>query len=280
MATHSSSHPTISTDTECQTTLDCLAFLMEEKHLSAWFSATQIANELLKLEPNSREPVINQIKQRKVEQTAHEDTDKPSPQPNSLSGFVKNLLTLPPINKEHLHNKAEMLKENEQLILALIGSTSTLNLGSRILRIGELPEFGKLISEEGMNSDVYAYGETQVVKYVRYGADAAKLLAESINKLALDQRLSDIVLPVSMLKEGGAHLIQERIPISYLSLEHNDKLDELVTIAREILDIPNHGPDKSIYVGRFRLLIDNQPTNITDKLQWYDPVYLSISHER
>ena len=78
-----------------------------------------------------------------------------------------------------------------------------------------------------------------------------------------------------MLREGGAHLVQERIPISYLRPEMQPKLDELVGIAREILHIPN-GPDKAIYIGKFRLLIDDQPTNITQQLQWYDPVYLSI----
>jgi len=70
------------------------------------------------------------------------------------------------------------------------------------------------------------------------------------------------ILPVRMLQEGEAYLVEERIPISYLRPEMQPKLDELVGIAREILHIPN-GPDKSIYVGKFRMLIDDQPTSIT-----------------
>ncbi len=254
---------------------NCSAVLIPENSLSAWAATHQLADHLLHLDDQARGLVIDQIRQRKVEHLTQSEANP------TLLGFIKDTFTLPPLNTSLLHDKAHMKQENEKMILALAGTTSPLNIGAKILRTGELPGFGKLISEAGMNSDVYAFGENQVVKFVRYGADAAKLLADSINKLASDPRLNGFVLPVHMLEEGGAHLLQERIPIHrYITADQQAKFDELVVTAREILDIPNHGADKSIYVGNFRLLIDTQPTNITEKMQWFDPVYMSIKQER
>lgn len=263
---------------ENATYFDSTAILIPENSLSAWMATNQLAYHLLHLEDNASARVIDQINQRKNEQLSTPVTDSAEP---TAIGFLKDTLSLPPLNKALLHNQAHMQEENQKMILALLGTTSPLHAGAKILRAGELPGFGKLISEDGMNSDVYAFGETHVVKFVRYGADAAKLLADSINKLANDPRLNGIVLPVQMLKDGGVHLLQEHIPIHrYISPAQQDKFDELVITAREILDIPNHGIDKSIYVGKFRLLIDTQPTNITEKMQWFDPVYMSIKQER
>jgi len=248
-------------------TLDALGILIPESRMPAWFASLQLAETLLELDQSQCRQVLAQISQRMREQ--------PNIPPPGLTGFLKETFTFPPLDRERLHSESHMQEENEKLLLALVGSTSPVGNVSRILRVGERPEFGPLISEAGMNSDVYAYGETQVVKFVRYGKDAAKLLYESISRLAEDPRLKDIVLPVRMLNEGEAHLLQDRIPITYLKPEMQPKLDELVGIAREVLQIPG-GPDKSIYVGKFRLIVDDQLTNITQDLQWYDPVYLSI----
>jgi hypothetical protein len=270
------------TTTECQrlpeanqesVTLDVTGILIREAHFPAWVASTQLAGTLLDLDAPQRKIVIDQIRERA---SAH-----PTPPVEShsftadLAGLLKETFTFPPLDRERLHCEPCMREDNEKMMLALIGSTSPLGPASRVLRLGELPEFGPLISEAGMNSDVYAYGANQVVKFVRYGEEAAKLLHDSIRKLAEDPRLRDIVLPVRMLQEGGSHLLQERIPITYLKPDMQPKLDELVGVAREILHIPG-GPDRSIYVGKFRLLIDDQLTNITQDLQWYDPVYLSI----
>lgn|GEM_PF-2554013 len=259
-------------------TYHCTAVLIPENSLPTWIATHQLACHLLHLDDEARTLVIDQIRQRKAEQPTQFVTNEAEP---AILGFIKETLTLPPLNRALLHNEAHMKEENERMILALAGTTSPLNIGAKVLRTGELPGFGELLSAEGMNSDVYAFGENQVVKFVRYGADAAKLLADAINKLADDARLNGIVLPVRMLQEGGAHLIQERIPIHrYITSAQQAEFDSLVITAREILDIPNHGADKSIYVGKFRLLIDTQPTNITDKMQWFDPVYMSIKQER
>lgn len=257
---------------------DSTAILIPEATLPAWISTHQLAFNLLHLDDHSSEIVIDKIKQQKERQSSRSLTSETEP---TLSGFLKDTFSFPPLNKERLHCQAGMQEENQKMLLALVGSTSPLNVGARLLRTGELPEFGELISGAGMNADVYAFGENQVVKFVRYGAEAAKLLADSINKLANDPRLKDIVLPVDLLKEGGAHLLQDRIPIHrYINPAQQDKFDALVMTAREILDIPNHGADKSIYVGKFRLIIDTQPTNMTEKMQWFDPVYMSIKLER
>ena len=270
------------TSTECQTasaeyngamTLDVAGIMIQEAHFPAWVASTQLAGTLLELEAPQRQIVIDQIRERA---NAHQtSTAEAHSFTSDLAGFFKETFTFPPLNRERLHCEPCMREDNEKMMLALIGSTSPLGPASRVLRLGELPEFGPLISEAGMNSDVYAYGANQVVKFVRYGEEAAKLLHDSISKLADDPRLRDIVLPVRMLQEGGSHLLQERIPITYLKPEMQPKLDELVGVAREILHIPG-GPDRSIYVGKFRLLIDDQLTNITQDMQWYDPVYLSI----
>lgn len=247
---------------------ECIGLLMPETELPNWTRAMLVAEQLLALEKPQRESVIGHIRQRVTQDTQ-------STPLLAFSNFFKATFTFPPLNREALHDPTGMQEQNEKLILALIGATGPSGIASRLLREGELPEFGPLISEAGMNSDVYAYGTHQVVKFVRFGEEAAKLLHDSINKLAEDPRLQNIVLPVKMLQEGGPHLLQDRIPITYLSQEMQPRLNELVEIARDILNIPN-GADKSIYVGKFRLLIDNQPSNITQTLQWYDPVYLSI----
>lgn len=248
-------------------TLDVLGILIPESRMPAWFASLQLAESLVELDHSQCRQVLAQISQRMREQP-----DAPAP---GLTGLLKETFTFPPIDRERLHSESHMRAENEKLLLALVGSTSAIGPLSRVLRLGERPEFGPLISEAGMNSDVYAYGASQVVKFVRYGENAAKLLHDSISRLAEDPRLKDIVLPVRMLEEGGTHLLQDRIPITYLKPEMQPKLDELVEIAREILEIPG-GADKSIYVGKFRLIIDDQLTNITQEMQWYDPVYLSI----
>lgn len=241
--------------------------LIPHTRLTAWDQALRLAETLIDLDQAQQETVIARIRtQARDALTAAND---------HLGAWLRETLTFPPIDTARLHSEPEMRAQNEKLMLALVGATNPVGPLSRVLRVGELPEFGPLLSEAGMNSDVYAFGEREVVKFVRYGEEAAKLLHDAIGKLADDPRLKDIILPVRMLREDGAHLVQERIPISYLRPEMQPKLDELVGIAREILHIPN-GPDKAIYIGKFRLLIDDQPTNITQQLQWYDPVYLSI----
>ncbi len=128
--------------------LETIALLMPESQLPAWAASTQLAKELLDLDVPQREIVMAQMQQRLAE--------LPSSNWSELASFFKDTFTFPPIDREHLHCKPCMRKDNDQLIVALVGATNPLGPVARALRVGELPEFGELISEAGMNSDVYA----------------------------------------------------------------------------------------------------------------------------
>ncbi len=266
-------------------TLYTLATVIPESQFQEWAVSAQLAAKLLEFSESERKIVIDQVSQRETEQGKQKVAEKQQVAISmpELAGFLKEIFTFPPINKERLHCEPCMREDNNALIHVAFGIISPLSklkwLGS-----GFITE-GKYIGE-GKDAIVHAVkgNSDWVIKELKFGGEErAKMLEFYTNQLAADVRF---MVPELTHLDGG-RLLQKFVsgnPINNVAytlqqLAAQNEAIALASAAKQALGI--RGGEEYIKHPPYDVGVDpsfaNFLFNSEGKLTgWIDPLY-SIS---
>lgn len=254
-----------------------------EANFQGWAVSAQLASKLLELNEHECKVVIDRIGQRENEQRKGEvasnmQNSLPTP---GLTGFIKEVFTFPPIDRERLNCEPCMRKDNEEMMHIAIGMISPLTkfkwLGS-----GFITE-GKFIGE-GKDAIVHAVkGNAEwVIKELKFGgAERAEMLEFYTNQLAAEPRF--MVPEVTHLGDG--RLLQRfvhgspiaNIPFALHGLAAQEEAITLSRAAKKVLGI--HGGEEYITHSPYKVGVDPAFPNFLFNKEsgeltgWIDPLY-------
>ncbi len=267
-----------------ESTIYAMVSSIKQDELYDWMVTAQVASHLFSLSEDECSVVINQFRfheKQKDKQEIQEKQDEIATP--DLQGFLKEVFTFPPIDKEHLNCEPCMREENEELIHVAFGIISPL---SRLKWLGSgFVVEGKFVGE-GKDAIVHAVkgNSDWVIKELKFGGEErAKMLTFYTNKLADDVRL---MVPELTHLDGGRSLQKfvngsptASIDWAMHQLATQKEAIKLAEIAKQVLGV--RPGETYLKHGAYKVGVDpsfkNFLFNSEGKLEgWIDPLY-SIS---